>query len=193
MIPERCIGSVESIVETVPRWVNAANLFTLLRLTLVPFAVRAILAGQHSRALTLVLVAGLTDVIDGTLARHFGMATNVGAYFDPIVDKFFLSAVYISLAVVSTAPRWLVIEIFARDVLILLACGGAMLFAGARRFPPSAWGKASTFLQILCALSIMIGNVNRGWTASFALVWPVAILTAFSGVHYLWRGARGTV
>jgi cardiolipin synthase len=177
-------------VGTVPRWVNAANLFTLLRLTLVPFAVRAILTGQHERALTLVLIAGLTDVIDGTLARHFGMATSVGAYFDPIVDKCFLSAVYISLAVVSKVPRWLVIEIFTRDVLILGACGAAMLFAGARRFPPSVWGKASTFLQILCALSIMIGNVNPGWTASLALVWPVAVLTAFSGVHYLWRGVR---
>ncbi len=174
-----------------PRWVNAANLFTLLRLTLVPFALRAILTGQHKRALTLVLIAGLTDVIDGTLARHFGMATNVGAYLDPIVDKFFLSAVYISLAVVSAVPSWLVIEIFARDVLILLACGGAILFAGVRSFPPSVWGKASTFLQILCALSIMIGNVNPSWKASLALVWPVAILTAFSGVHYLWRGIRG--
>ena len=143
------LGWAASIVETVPRWVNAANLFTLVRLTLVPFAVRAILAGQHKRALTLVLIAGLTDVIDGTLARHFGMATDVGAYFDPIVDKCFLSAVYISLAVVSKVPRWLVIEIFTRDVLILGACGAAMLFAGARRFPPSVWGKASTFLQIL--------------------------------------------
>ena len=63
-----------------------------------------------------------------------------------------------------------------------------MLFAGKRRFPPSVWGKASTFLQILCALSIMIGNAHPGWPASLALVWPVAILTAFSGVHYLWRG-----
>jgi cardiolipin synthase len=172
----------------VPRWVNAANFFTLLRLALVPFAVRAILAGQHQRALTLVLIAGLTDIIDGTLARYFGMATQVGAYFDPIVDKFFLSAVYISLTMIATAPRWLVVEIFARDLLILLACGAAMLFAGMRRFPPSVWGKASTLLQILCALSIMIGNAHPGWPASLALVWPVAILTAFSGVHYLWRG-----
>jgi cardiolipin synthase len=178
-------------VDTVPRWVNAANLLTLLRLGLVPFAVSAILAGQHGRALSLVLIAGLTDTIDGTLARHFGMATTVGAYFDPIVDKFFLCAVYISLAMVSKVPSWLVMEILARDVLILVACGGAIVFGGARRFPPSVWGKASTFLQILCALSIMIGNANPAWPASLALVWPVAILTAFSGIHYLVRGVRG--
>ena len=67
-------------MDTVPRWVNAANLLTLLRLGLVPFAVSAILAGQHGRALSLVLIAGLTDTIDGTLARHFGMATTVGAF-----------------------------------------------------------------------------------------------------------------
>jgi cardiolipin synthase len=182
-------------VKGVPRWLNLANLFTLARLACVPFAVQAIVREEHGRALVIVLAAGLTDAIDGTLARRFGMATSVGAYLDPITDKLFLSAVYISLAVISSVPRWLVIEIFARDFLILTASGAAILFLRRRQFPPSIWGKASTFLQILCALVVMIGNAapNSGasrWAA--ALTWPVAILTAFSGVHYLWRGLRGS-
>jgi cardiolipin synthase len=177
-------------VKRVPRWLNLANLFTLIRLACIPFAVQAILRQQHERALAIVLAAGLTDTIDGTLARRFGMATRVGAYLDPITDKLFLGAVYISLAVISSVPKWLVIEIFARDFLILAASGAAMLFLRMRQFPPSVWGKASTFLQILCALVVMIGNAApdsgaQRWAA--ALMWPVAILTAFSGVHYLWR------
>jgi len=181
------------IVKEVPRWLNIANLLTLARLAAVPFAVRAILTNQHGRALAIVLAAGLTDTVDGAIARRFGIATSVGAYLDPIVDKLFLSAVYICLAMISSVPWWLVVEIFSRDFLILASCGAAILFLRMRRFPPSAWGKASTFLQILCALVIMIGNAAPDSAASRwsgLLIWPVAALTGFSGLHYLWRGFR---
>ena len=116
----------EATLNETPHWLNAANLLTLARLTAIPFAVEAILMRHHERALFIVLAAGLTDVIDGTLARRFGMATQVGAYFDPIVDKIFLSAVYMCLAVISSVPWWLVVEIFARDFLILAASASAM-------------------------------------------------------------------
>ena len=175
----------------VPHWINLANLFTLVRMACVPFAVHAILREQHGRALAIVLVGGVTDIIDGTLARRFGMATSVGAYLDPITDKIFLSAVYICLAAISSVPWWLVIEIFSRDFLILAGCGAAILLLHMRQFPPSVWGKASTFLQIFCALLVMIGNASPASGASrwaAALFWPVAALTAFSGIHYLWRG-----
>jgi len=175
----------------VPHWLNIANLLTLVRLACVPFAVHAILRQEHGRALAIVLFGGLTDAIDGTLARRFGMATSVGAYLDPITDKIFLSAGYIALATISSVPWWLVIEIFSRDVLILAASGASMLFLRMRHFPPSVWGKASTFLQILCALAVMIGNAAPDSAApnwAGALIWPVAVLTAFSGIHYLWRG-----
>lgn len=180
-------------MKVVPRWLNIANLLTLARLAAVPFAVRAILSSHHGKALAIVLAAGLSDTVDGALARRFGMTTSVGAYFDPIVDKVFLSAVYISLAMISSVPWWLVVEIFARDFLILASCGAAILFLRVRRFPPSLWGKASTFLQILCALIVMIGNAAPHSSAarwSGVLIWPVAALTGFSGVHYLWRGLR---
>lgn len=180
-------------MKEVPHWLNAANLFTLVRLAAVPFAVQAILLEEHGRALAIVLAAGLTDAVDGALARRFGMATSVGAYLDPIVDKLFLSAIYISLAAVSSVPWWLVIEIFSRDFLILALCGAGMLLLHMRRFPPSIWGKTSTFLQIVCALAIMIGNASPDSATSRwsnILIWPVAILTAFSGIHYFWRGFR---
>ncbi len=179
--------------ERVPLWLNIANLLTLVRLACVPFAVHTIVRQEHGRALAIVLFGGLTDTLDGTLARRFGMATSVGAYLDPITDKIFLSAVYIALATISSVPWWLVIEIFTRDFLILAASGAAILFLRMRHFPPSVWGKASTFLQIFCALAVMIGNAAPDSAASRwagALIWPVAFLTAFSGMHYLWRGFR---
>src|SRR6185295_10568242 len=130
-----------------PPWVNIANLFTLGRLLATPFAVRDILSGNPGRALAISLVAGLTDAIDGALARRFGTVTSAGAYFDPIVDKLFLSAVYISLAMTASVPWWLVIEIFARDLLILASSGTLLVLNRMRRFPPSMLGKLSTFLQ----------------------------------------------
>jgi len=174
-----------------PRWLNLANLFTLARLLAVPFAARAILLGEHRRALIIVLAAGLTDAVDGAIARRFGMMTPEGAYLDPVVDKIFLSVVYISLAASSGVPPWwLVGVIFARDFLLLASTAVAMRFLGMRRFPPSIWGKASTFLQIALALLILIQNAVGGAPPPDVTFWVVAGLTGLSGIHYIWRGLR---
>jgi cardiolipin synthase len=168
-----------------PRWLNIANLFTLGRLLAVPFAVQAILARENTLALAIVLAAALTDAVDGAIARRFGQTTRVGAYLDPVVDKLFLSAIYISLAAVSAVPWWLVIAIFIRDFVLLASSSALFLSRRMRRFPPTIWGKASTFLQIVLALLILIHG-----SAPNALLWAVAALTGLSCVHYIWRGAR---
>src|SRR5262245_37610570 len=108
--------ATEGRIRSMPPWINIANLLTLARLVAVPFAVKDILIG-NDRALVIVLAAGLTDALDGAAARIFRVATDAGAYFDPIVDKIFLSAVYLALAATHKTPWWLVIEIFTRDVL----------------------------------------------------------------------------
>ncbi len=172
----------------IPRWANLANLFTLARLLIVPFATQAILQRHPQRALILVLIAGLTDGIDGALARRFGMMTPAGAYFDPIVDKIFLSAVYIALALSSAVPWWLVAVIFGRDFILLASSLIAMRVLRLRRFPPSIWGKGSTVLQIAVALLALIRHAPPPDPA----IWAVAALTSLSGIHYLWRGFRAT-
>ena len=91
-----------------PRWFNLANFFTLLRLILVPYIIGAILDGRHSRALELFFVAAVTDVIDGVLARTYGMATQAGAYLDPIADKCLLSGIFLALGATGRAPWWFV-------------------------------------------------------------------------------------
>jgi cardiolipin synthase len=177
----------------VPRWANVPNFFTLIRLLLTPFIIQAILSGRHQLALVLFASAAATDIMDGATARHFGIVTQTGAYLDPIADKILLSGVYLALAASHTVPWWLVVVIFARDIYILLAVGILLALTSVRAFPPSGWGKLSTFGQIVTAVAWLGRNAFpfRVLDAfSWAMLWPCAALTIWSGVHYTWRGAR---
>ena len=166
-----------------------ANLFTLARLVLAPFVVLAILHGQYSRAIILFFLAGITDVIDGFLARRFGEGTRAGAYFDPIADKILLSAIYIALAAAGAIRWWMVALVFARDILILGMAVYGLLFTSVRKFPPSVWGKISTFLQIAAALVVMGARDGIPAPVDFAL-WLMVAGTVWSGLHYAWQGIR---
>src|SRR5512136_2329891 len=97
-----------------PRWINIPNSLTLIRILLAPVVVAAILQGHLSAALAWFLAAGATDVIDGAVARRFGLITNAGAYLDPIADKLLLSGSFLALAVAKLVPWWLVAVIFGR-------------------------------------------------------------------------------
>jgi cardiolipin synthase (CMP-forming) len=174
-------------------WLTLPNLFTLARLVLAPVVVWAILNRRAFAALSIFAVAAATDLIDGYLARHFGGATAAGAFLDPIADKLLLTGIYLALALAGSVPWWLVGVIFGRDLLILAASAVALLATKLRAFPPSVWGKASTFCQILTAVAFL-GRDAFGWrlldTLSAVLIWPTLALTVWSGVHYGWRGAR---
>jgi cardiolipin synthase len=175
------------------RWLNLANLFTLARLALVPFILRDILEGRHVAALQLFFVAAITDVIDGFLARNFGQATSLGAYLDPIADKCLLSGLYLAFGATGTCPWWLVAVVLGRDIYILLAVLGVMALTKVRKFPPSRWGKISTFVQIVTAVTFMVENiwqtpVFQGIAA--AMIWVCAGFTLWSGVHYTIRGTQ---
>jgi cardiolipin synthase len=175
------------------RLANIANLLTLARLLLAPFIFLAIANGRHTLALVLFACAAFTDGIDGMLARRLGQITPVGAYFDPIADKVLLSGVYVSLAIVGSVPWWLVVVIFGRDIFLLASSGFALLLTEVRQFQPSVWGKASTFVQIVCAIAWMTQNVVNStalYALAQALVWPTAAATIWSGLHYSWRGIR---
>lgn len=176
-----------------PRWLNLANLFTLLRLILVPYVIGAILDGRHSRALELFFVAALTDVIDGTLARSYGLSTAVGAYLDPIADKCLLSGIFLALGATGAVPWWFVAVVFGRDIYILLAVVAVMALTKVRKFPPSFWGKISTFVQIATAVSWLVENiwpVPVLYAISSAMLWVCAGFTLWSGIHYTLRGAQ---
>jgi len=166
---------------------TVANFVTLLRLILAPIVAADILHGHYGRAIILTFAAGFTDVIDGYLARRFGDTTKVGAYFDPIADKIMLSLIYIALGAAGAMPWWMVAIVFGRDVLILLMSLYGLLFTSVRQFPPSVWGKLSTFFQIAAALVVMGDRDAIPVPVTLALSLMVAA-TVWSGVHYAWRG-----
>jgi len=169
--------------------VTLPNLFTLARLILAPFVVLAILDAHYGRGLVLFFLAGISDVIDGFLARRLGESTPAGAYFDPVADKILLSAIYIALGVVHAIPWWMVALVFARDILILAMAAYGLLFTAVRKFPPSVWGKISTFLQIAAALVVMGARDGIPAPVDLAL-WLMVAGTAWSGVHYVWQGVH---
>jgi len=176
-----------------PNWVNLPNCLTLLRLVMAPFIVEAILSGRAGLALTLFVAAAWTDILDGMAARHFHAGTKVGAYLDPIADKCLLSGVFLALAAARRIPWWVVYIIFGRDLYILLAALVMMQFTPIRNFPPSVWGKLSTFAQIV-TVGVWMGRDLFQLAVldafSSAMLWLCAALAAVSGLHYTWRGVR---
>lgn len=173
------------------RWLP--NAFTLARLLFVPLIISAILGRRHTEALVLFALAAVTDILDGTTARRFGVTSQFGAYLDPIADKVLLSGVFVALAGGGYVPWWLVGIILGRDLYLVIAAGLLFWFKRQRKFPPSRWGKASTFVQVLTAVLWMAQNMldrpPLGFL-SFAMLWPCAAFTVWSGVHYTWRGLQ---
>jgi len=174
-----------------PSSANAANLLTASRLVMAPLAVRAILLGQYRLALGIFVAAAVTDGLDGLVARRLGRLTRLGAWLDPIADKVLLSSAYLALGIAGALPWWLVGIILGRDILILAGAGAALLLTRERSFPPSVWGKLSTFVQLFTAVFVMVARAWPGtglerWAG--ALTWPTAAATLWSGLHYAWRG-----
>jgi cardiolipin synthase len=176
-----------------PRWANLPNFFTSLRLVLVPFIVHSILAGRHQVALALFALAAATDVLDGAAARRLGLTTRNGAYFDPIADKILLSGVFIALAVAHIVPWWLTAIVMGRDVYVLAGALTMRFTSGAKDFPPSVWGKASTFVQIVTVVAWIARDAFPSSVfnaAASATVWLCVGFTLWSGLHYTWRGLQ---
>ena len=176
-----------------PAWLNLPNLFTLSRLVLTPFVIAAILDGRHGTALVLFAAAGFTDFLDGYAARRLKLATRAGEILDPIADKCLLSGVFLALAVANIVPRWAVWIIFGRDLAILAGSCVVLLLTTVRRLPPSIWGKWSTFIQILTAVTWMARNAAPAAVLdrlSVLMLWPCLGLTIYSGLEYAWRGIR---
>ena len=182
---------------------NWANRITLSRLALtVVFVVSLNSSWQYARttALVIFLVAGLTDFIDGEIARRYGIITNFGKLMDPLVDKIMLSAAFISLVPLKAVPAWAATTVVARDFLIT----GLRLMASAkgRILPAESLGKHKTswqvitvlfFLGLFSASELRFANEESVWwlrawnQAGPILVWITVALTLYSGLAYAWR------
>jgi cardiolipin synthase len=169
---------------------SAPNLLTLLRLIFVPFVVVAIQQQNYAWALAIFLVAGVTDGLDGLLARILKQKTTLGQYLDPIADKLLLSTMFLMLSIAHVI-RWPVtIMVFSRDIIILIVCTLLYATGTMKVFRPSWFGKANTAVQILSVPLALIYQINGSDWARLGKrwsIWATVALTTISGVHYVLR------
>jgi cardiolipin synthase len=171
---------------------SAPNLLTLLRLVFVPFAVIAVLKGRYGWALAIFVIAGISDGLDGLLARLLEQKTTLGQYLDPIADKLLLSTMFLVLFATHKIPLTVTVLVFSRDAIIVIICGLLYASGAMQTFQPSWLGKANTVAQIVTVLLVLLHEINGSfWIAKGRqLGFNVTVaLTVLSGVHYLVRVA----
>jgi cardiolipin synthase len=167
---------------------TAPNQLTLLRMVFLPFIVIKIVEGKYWWALILFVLAGLSDGLDGLLARTLKQQTTLGQYLDPIADKLLLSTMFLVLAILHKIPWKYTVLVFSRDLSILSASVVLYAIAGLRDFSPSIFGKANTFAQIAAiffALLFEVDHLRWIWVARMTFLHATAAFTIVSGVHYI--------
>ncbi len=172
---------------------NLPNAITLLRLLLVPVTIWLVLTGQHLWAFWVFVIAGVSDGIDGFLARHLNQKTRLGAILDPLADKALLVSIFVTLGMKDHLPVWLVVLVVSRDIAIVGGYLVGHILGKPAEIKPLWISKANTTAQIaLAAVALWewtqpraLGPVVDG------LIWLTAVTTAVSGVAYIVLWARG--
>ncbi|MGN7612254.1 CDP-alcohol phosphatidyltransferase family protein [Magnetococcales bacterium HHB-1] len=170
---------------------NLPNFLSLLRICAVPVFIGFLVEGHHAWALWLFAFAGLTDGLDGFIAKRFGMVTTLGSYLDPLADKLLLISGFITLTVLGHLSIWLTLMMVTRDLLII---GGAVLYqllTQSLRMEPLWISKINTFMQIILLLLVMVHltyQIGGAWIDYF--VWLTAMTTGASGIIYIIEWSR---
>lgn len=170
---------------------NLPNALTLLRILLIPPFLVAVIYGWYAVALLLFCAAGLTDYLDGLLARRSGHETVLGTFLDPVADKLLMTVSFVSLALAGLLPPWLAVVAVSKDLFVVI--GMAILYFSGQSVAavPTLWGKQTTFLQMLALGLTLLFAVMDGFDG---VLEPLFVLTgavtAFSGLHYILNGLR---
>lgn len=167
---------------------TAPNQLTLLRLIFIPFVIINVFDGDWPWALGLLIAAGLSDGLDGLLARALNQRTLLGQYLDPIADKMLLSSLFLVLSFVKKIPWKYTVLVFSRDILILATCVVLYATVGFRDFRPSIFGKINTVCQISAVFFVVLAQVmSDPWVfqAQRLFLYLTFTFTTLSGVHYV--------
>jgi len=168
------------------RILNIPNLLTLARIILTPFIVYAILKDEALLALLLMVTAGVTDMLDGAIARYFNQRSTVGAYMDPLADKLMLIGTIVALFIIDRTPLFLFLAVVFRDVIIIVGAIAYELVTRRLKMEPSMASKATTFFQIVYVVSVLLHGI---WPLPEmlmqAILWLTFALTCLSGVQYM--------
>jgi cardiolipin synthase len=171
------------------------NLLSLFRMGLIPLFVILVMNGDLRKALLVFVVAGVTDALDGFIARFWHQQSPLGAYLDPIADKLLLTTAYVMLSIPSLnhgtrIPPWITILVIARDVLMVSVALVLYLAAGVKRFPPSVLSKVNTILQVAAVVLVLVSgafpDLRSVELAADTTLYLVAGLTVASGLHYIY-------
>jgi cardiolipin synthase len=167
--------------------INIPNFITLGRVMSVPVIFWLLLSGQSRLAFFVFVCAGISDAVDGYLAKRFNWRTELGAYLDPLADKLLIVSIYIALGVREELPLWLVIAVVSRDILIVLAVLLSWLMDNPVRIKPLAVSKANTVAQLVLAATVLADDAfTLGLdTVRLVLVWITGALTFLSLAAYL--------
>ncbi|OLC99869.1 MAG: CDP-alcohol phosphatidyltransferase [Acidobacteria bacterium] len=169
------------------------NQITFLRLGFLPLFLILMSYERYKWALLVLVIAGFSDGIDGLIARKFNQRSSLGAYLDPIADKLLLSSSFVVLAFEKQIAWWLTILVLSRDVLILIVAAVIILASGYRPFPPSIYGKFTTFFQIILVFMVVLAAAYPQLQLALlnrVLIYIVSALCVFSGLHYSFTIAR---
>lgn len=169
------------------------NIITIFRIGIVPAVVVAMLYGQFTLALLLFAVAGLSDGLDGYIAKRFNYTSRLGSILDPLADKLLLVSTYVALGWLGLVPVWLVLLVIGRDVLIVCGAVAYHRLIGEYEMAPSWISKVNTFFQIVLGLAVVFaaGVVAVPEPILDLLVYIVAAAALISGIDYVWTwGSR---
>ena len=186
---------IRATVEEKLRPLTLPNFLTLLRIAIVPFFVLAVFAHEFKLAVWIFVISGLTDVLDGWIARTFDLQSRIGALLDPLADKVLLTAAYISLAVphgqAVVIPLWLAILTLFRDFVIMLMAFVFYMFEGIKSFPPTWAGKLTTVMHVVTVSLVLLANVapipNIILQACFYVSFVMVVASGFS---YIYRSSQ---
>jgi cardiolipin synthase (CMP-forming) len=169
------------------------HLITLFRLVSAPVAAWLLVKSQFQAALLLVLLAGVSDWLDGFAARKLKVSGHLGVVFDPLADKVMLVILFVTLGLLEIIPLWMLWLAVLRDVVIVVGALLVRTFRGIRKFVPSRVGKVSTFFQIMLVLLALIYSAYPDlillWLKNLALA-LTAVFTTLSGIDYVYLGIQ---
>jgi cardiolipin synthase len=172
---------------------NIPNSLTILRIILIPCYIGLLVYGRFGQALIVLLVAGLTDALDGLIARVTNQHTRLGAVLDPLADKLLLTSGFITLSIIHLVPLWVTILVVSRDVILLLGTAVAHFTESRVDLTPTFLGKGTTFLQLAyVVMVILLSSRHIDLSLILPLLFGMISFTILSGLHYLYRGFRCT-
>jgi cardiolipin synthase (CMP-forming) len=173
---------------------NIPNFLSLLRIILVPVIVIFLIQGLYTKALIVFVIAGLTDALDGALARLLNKQTKLGSFLDPLADKILLSTSFISLAIFSLIPSWLAVIVISRDFIILLGLAILSMMSVTYQIKPVFVSKVTTTLQIATVFfALLLKSVTYdiiSYNYIMILSWLTGIFTIISGLIYIIKGIK---